>query len=188
MVNQTTASPFVGCSSMFQALQAQASGSQPWNLNPSPQISWARELGTSGPRKSLRAWTHVLPEKFETLWCFFNLNLNQSLELHRPAETPSISPYHQQIRDTYVLQTKYQTVVGNSKFWIMFVLDPANRLRIQTLDYPFKYWFVNSESQFMVRFNHPEYQPRRLIAPEINIDQSSCINYVPMLWIVNTPN
>jgi hypothetical protein len=79
----------------------------------------------------------------------------------------------------------------------MFVLDPANRLRmfaletrdfensqlsnVQTLDCPFKYWFVNSESQFMVMFNHPEYQPRRLITPEINIDQSSCINYVPML-------
>lgn len=79
----------------------------------------------------------------------------------------------------------------------MFVLDPENRLRIfaletrdfensqlsnvQTLDYPFKYWFVNSASQFMVRFNHPEYQPRRLITPEINIDKSSCINYAPML-------
>ena len=52
---------------------------------------------------------------------------------------------------------------------------------VQTLDCPFKYWFVNSESQFMVMFHHPEYQPRRLITPEINIDQSSCINYVPML-------
>ena len=238
MVNQTTASPCVGCSRMlpsapgpsfrFTAVKFESiapdfvgatvghSGTSDRRDDPPADLRcWSNrnpsELGPFPPKIHENPWN--IMNHHETLgilsWKVWNVEVFLQFKPKPELGASSSCRYTQYLTlspaDTrYVLQNKYQTDVGNSKFWIMFVLDPANRLRIfaletrdfensqlsnvQTLDCPFKYWFVNSESQFMVMFNHPEYQPRRLITPEINIDQSSCINYVPMLWIVNTPN